>query len=169
MIRFLEYTLIFIAVVLSQVLLFNNLYIDNIVIINITALFIIILPFQIPSWIVLFLSALLGVVIDIFSGTPGINTIASVAVGFLRAEFIPLVLGRGEETLRGAISSGRLPLARYLIFIILLILIQNIIVFSLESLSFNNILQLVIRIVSSTFASVVFVYMLQFPLFKKER
>ncbi len=169
MIKFVEYLSIFVAVVLFQVLLFNNIYIGNIMIINISALFIIMLPFKTPGWFVIILSALLGVVMDMFSGLPAINTIANTAVGFMRCTLIPLTLGRGEETLRGVISSNRLSVIRYLTFIVILIFTQNSIIFLLEALSLDNITHLLMRITASSIVSIFFVYLLQLPLYKKER
>ncbi len=169
MIKFLEHTLILIAVVLLQVLLFDNLYIGSIVIINISALFIVTLPIELAPWKALIISAISGVVLDIFSGTPGIYTISATALGFVRPPLMTLVFGKGDDTLRGVISSNRYPLSKYITFIAMLIALQNIIIFSLETLSFGNMLGTILRILTSTITSVAFVYILQIPLFRKER
>jgi rod shape-determining protein MreD len=46
--------------------------------------FLLLLPFETPKWLLLLLSFAMGITIDIFSDTPGMHTSATVFLGFLR-------------------------------------------------------------------------------------
>ena len=72
----------FILLVLVQVLVLNNIqflgYIDPYLYI----LFILVLPVQMPRWFLLILAFALGITIDIFSNTLGMQAFATVFIAF---------------------------------------------------------------------------------------
>src|SRR3989339_664875 len=80
----LRFSLIFILLVLLQVLLFNNIQFSGYVNPYIYIIFILLLPVEIPSWLLLILSFCMGMVIDFYSGSPGMHSSASVLAGFVR-------------------------------------------------------------------------------------
>lgn len=81
---FLRYTGAFVLLVALQLLIFNNIEFSGYVNPYVYVMFILILPVSIPSWILLLLGFLTGFVIDIFSGTMGVHTFATVLAGFVR-------------------------------------------------------------------------------------
>ena len=82
--RILRLGLIFILLILLQVLLFNNIQFSGYVNPYIYIMFILLLPVEIPTWLLLILSFFTGFIIDIVSGTPGMHTSATVLAGFVR-------------------------------------------------------------------------------------
>ena len=74
----------FVVLILVQVLVLNHInffgYLDP----YLYVLFILMLPFEIPGWMLLISAFLLGLGIDLFSGTSGIHTAASVFMAFCR-------------------------------------------------------------------------------------
>ena len=75
----------FIALVLIQVFIFNNIHLTGFGVIPIIyILYIILLPFETPKWLVMILAFLIGFSIDIFSDTLGLNAAASVLIAFIR-------------------------------------------------------------------------------------
>ncbi|MFI3321177.1 MAG: hypothetical protein R3Y50_01475 [Rikenellaceae bacterium] len=160
MVRFLEYFVLFIATLLAQILIFNYIHIGTFANANILLLFVMLLPLELSRYLVLLLSALLGISFDFMTGSAGINTIALTFVGFVRSPLVVLFLGKKENTKRGVITSERLGLNRVLIFISVIAFIQNCIIFTLESLSMVDIIYTAIRIISSSIVSLLFIYML---------
>ena len=73
----------FFGLVLLQVLVFNNIEVFSFITPFIYILFIILLPFETPRWLILVLGFLLGVCIDIFSNSGGIHTAATVFIAYL--------------------------------------------------------------------------------------
>jgi rod shape-determining protein MreD len=76
--------LIFILLILFQVLLFNNIQFSGYVNPYVYIMFILLLPVEIPSWLLLLLSFATGLIMDFFSGSPGMHTSATVFAGFIR-------------------------------------------------------------------------------------
>jgi rod shape-determining protein MreD len=86
-----RFGLIFISLVLLQVLLFNNIQFSGYINPYVYIMFILLLPIEIPSWLLLILSFSIGMIIDFFSGSPGIHTSATVLSGFVRPYVISVV------------------------------------------------------------------------------
>lgn len=93
----------FVFLVLIQVLFLNNIELGGSINPFLYILFILILPFETPSWMLLVLGFFLGFSIDIFVNTLGIHTSASVFAAFVRPMVLSLIIPRdGYE-------SGTLP------------------------------------------------------------
>jgi rod shape-determining protein MreD len=67
----LRFGLIFILLILLQVLLLNNIQFSGYVNPYVYIMFILLLPIEIPSWLLLLLSFVTGLIIDFFTGSPG--------------------------------------------------------------------------------------------------
>lgn len=74
--------------VLFQVFILNNLQFSGFVNPYLYVLFILLLPFETPGWLLLSLGFILGISIDLFANTPGLHASATVLMAFLR----PVVL-----------------------------------------------------------------------------
>lgn len=73
----------FIVLVLIQVLVFNNIEVFSFITPFVYILFIIMLPFDTPKWVILVSGFLLGMSIDIFSNTGGIHTASTVLIAYI--------------------------------------------------------------------------------------
>src|ERR1035437_3272356 len=90
----LRFGLIFILLILLQVLLFNNIQFSGYVNPYVYIMFILLLPIEIPSWLLLLLSFTTGLIVDFFSGSPGMHTSATVLAGFVRPYILRIVSPR---------------------------------------------------------------------------
>src|SRR5665647_2692560 len=79
-----RFSLIFILLMLLQVLIFNNIQFSGYINPYIYILFILLLPVEIPSWLLLILSFITGLLMDFFVGSPGMHTFSTVLAGFVR-------------------------------------------------------------------------------------
>ena len=91
------YIFSFIILVLLQVSVFNRIALFGYATPFLFLYFILKLPTTLSANWTMTLSFLMGLVIDIFSNTPGMYALASVSVAFVRRTFIALVLQRGNE------------------------------------------------------------------------
>ena len=161
-----KYLLIFVVSVLLQVLIFNNLLIARIVAPFVYILFIVLLPFDTPRSLLLFLSLALGFTVDIFTNTPGVHTSASLLIGFVRPGILGLITSR--ETLE-SISAPRVKtmgfqwFATYVAF---LVIIHHLFLFFIEAFTFDDFLITLLRVVLSSLLSVVLIVMSQFLIFR---
>lgn len=128
----------FIVLVLVQVLILNNIQFLGYINPYLYIYFILALPVRIPRWFVLILAFVLGLIIDMFSNTMGLHTFATVFVAFIRYPVIDLFISvdEGADPEPSAVSFGWIPYLRY---VIILVLIHNILLFTLEAFSFVNI------------------------------
>jgi rod shape-determining protein MreD len=90
----LRFGLIFILLILFQVLLFNNIQFSGYVNPYVYIMFILLLPVEIPGWLLLLLSFFTGMIIDFFSGSPGMHSFASVLAGFVRPYVLRIISPR---------------------------------------------------------------------------
>ena len=107
--------------------------------------FLIKLPVDTPRNLVIFLGFALGLIIDIFCNTPGINAGSGVLIGFLRPylirAFVTLEVGESREPSVRLFRTG--PFLRYAG---LMILIHHVFLLLLESFSLLNWKVLLLRI-----------------------
>lgn len=94
-----------------------------------------------------------GLAVDVFSDTPGMNAAASVAMAFMRPLFLRLFVSR--ETLDsltpGIGTMGLFPFFKYLL---VAVLVHHVCLFSVEAFSFAHLGILLLRIASSTLLTI---------------
>ena len=95
-----------------------------------------------------------GLIIDMFSDTPGMNAAATTLLAFLRPSILGLYMNKGdvEEYIPGIHSVGFGFFLRYCVTAVLL---HHIVLFSIQSFSFTEADTLLIRIGGSSLLSIV--------------
>ena len=83
----------FVLLVLIQVFVLNNIRINGYINPHLYVLFILLLPFETPGWLLLVSSFSIGLSIDLFAHTPGLNAAASTFIAFIRPGFIRILSG----------------------------------------------------------------------------
>ena len=128
--------LFFIVLVLIQVLLFSNIDYMGYVSPYVYVLFILSLPLGFNKYASLGIAFLLGLVIDMFSNTPGVHISATVAMAYARDYWVGFVLPNNEM---GPVepSLGKLGLRNFLSYTIGLVLLHHLILFFAEAWSFS--------------------------------
>lgn len=141
-------TLLFFILVIAQVTLFNN--IDFLGYINpyIYILFIAYFPVKKDNRaLFIFLSFLIGLCIDFFGDSGGINATASLAIAYIRPLFLRSTFGNAYDYQTLKISHT--PFAQQTVYLAFLILIHHLILFSLEIFSYVHILLILKKTLSS--------------------
>jgi rod shape-determining protein MreD len=138
----------FVLLVLVQVLILNNIHFLRLVTPFLYLYFIVKMPVGFTSARVTFLSFLLGLIIDIFSNTPGMHAAACTLTGFVRPAIIKVLMG---DELLGTISPSfrTFGYGGFLRYVIILVVLHHVTLFVLESLTLLDPLFLLIRIVAS--------------------
>ncbi|MDR1652746.1 MAG: rod shape-determining protein MreD [Prevotellaceae bacterium] len=128
----------FVVLVSVQVLILNNIQFLGYINPYLYIYFILSLPVRVPRWAVLVLAFMLGLLIDMFSNTMGLHAFATVFVAFVRNPAINLLtsIDEGVDPEPSVISFGWMAYLRYFVSLVLL---HNILLFTLESFSFVNI------------------------------
>lgn len=158
----LRYTVIFVVLIVLQVLLFNNIQFSGYVNPYIYLILIMLLPVEIPSWILLFISFFTGLTVDFFSGTPGMHAGATVVAGFVRPYILRFISPRdGYEP--GATPSMEIYGFRwFLLYTVLIVVIHHFVLFYLEVFRFADFFRTFLRVILSSLFSVTFILLAEY-------
>ncbi len=158
----LRYGLIFILLILFQILLFNNIQFSGYVNPYIYVMFILLLPVEIPSWLLLLLSFLTGLIMDFFSGTPGMHSSATVLAGFIRPYILRVISPRdGYESGSGP-SMMIYGFRWFLTYTSLIILVHHTALFYLEVFRFADFFRTMSRVLLSSMFSITFILLFEY-------
>ncbi len=145
-----RYFFLFVGLVLLQVVVGNNIHLFGIAIPFFYIYFIIRLPLLLSTNWVLTLSFLMGITIDFFCNTPGMNALACTIMGSLRKTIVSLYTPRSEDYIDEIPSIKAFGSSMYIRFLLTFVLFFCTVLFLIESLSLFNLGQLLIRIIAST-------------------
>lgn len=143
----------FILLILVQVLLFNHLnffgYINPMVYI----LFLYWYPINEKRSFFIFLSFLLGLMVDWFSDTMAIHAAATVTIAYLRPAIMRFCFGSNLEFQNFRLT--KTTIAQQITFLALLIIIHHLVFFTLEVFSFENTLLILRKVLFISMATLV--------------
>ncbi len=154
------YILLFAVAALLQIFFFNSLSLWSCFAPMVYMAFVLMLPLNAPSIAVLLSGLAMGMVMDFTMGTAGLNTIATLAVAYMRRPVLNLVLG-AEVVRDGGIPSvqrmGSRPFWQYLIIMEVL---HGVLFFGFEAFTTSYLWYQFLRLTVSTLASILFVWLL---------
>jgi len=129
-------TIRFLILVLLQVLILNHIHFFGYLNPMVYIVWVLLFPIRKSKTLFLILSFLLGLSIDFFSDSGGINAAATLFIAFIRLPILKIVLKKTDfDYLLFNIRS--ISFSKALLFISILTLIHHFIVFSLEYFSLN--------------------------------
>jgi len=161
-----KYVIMFVVLVLIQVLILNNIQFSGFVNPYVYILFILLLPFSIPGYLLLGLSFLIGISVDIFNNTPGLHAGATVFLGFLRPGIANLISSREIIEKGNTPNMKQLGFASFLKYTIIAVFFHHLFLFYAEAFSFGEFFYTLLRVVLSSAFSILIILASQFILFK---
>jgi len=168
MIRTLAVNIIrFFLILLIQWIIMDNVRLGGLFNPYFYVLFILLLPFETPGWLLLLSAFFLGASMDIINNTPGMHTMASLLLAFVRPYLLNLFSPReGYETA----SSPRLlqmGFSWFLRYTVVLVFIHHLLLFFLEAFTLSNFFFTFLRVILSTILTVSTIVLSQFFIFRK--
>lgn len=157
-----RYTGSLLILIVLQMMIFNNIEFSGYINPYIYVMFILILPVAIPSWILLILAFLTGLVIDLFSGTIGVHAFATVMAGFVRPWVLSLNITAEATEPHTSPSSYRSGLRWFLIYVVTVVMVHHLALFYVEIFSFRNFFHTLLRVLLSTAATTFFIVLFDF-------
>ena len=145
----LKFSVLFFIMLLLQVLICNHIAIFNVAVPIIFIYFIIRLPISIGQGWLFTLSFLLGLIVDICADTPGVNALSCTLLAALKKPIYYAYVPKDDKTMDLIPSISSLGVATYCKFLVTLIGIYCILVFSIEYFSFADVKVVVILSASS--------------------
>ena len=149
----------FIGLVLLQVLLLNNIEIASIINPFLYIYFIIALPIHTNRISLIFTGFFLGLVIDAFSNTWGIHAMATTLVAFLRPYIFSIV--STQEELDKVMPRFRTMGVNYVKYIVLMVFIHHLSLFTLEAFSFQYFGVVVFKTLVSLVITILLIFTLE--------
>lgn len=162
-----RYIINFIILVLIQVFILNNIQLGGFVNPYLYVLFILILPFETPNWLLLIVALLLGLTIDLFSNTLGMHSSATVFMAFLRPHVLKIISPRDgyeSETLPQLRFYG---VAWYLRYASILVFSHHLFLFYIEVFKLSNFFATFARVVLNTIFTLILILISQY-FFRKD-
>ena len=140
----LRYLLLFVVCILVQALIFNHIVLFHVAIPIVFIYFLVRLPIQLKLPYLFTLAFLLGLIIDIFSDTPGVNALACTLIAALREPIYYAYMAKDDTTSRITPSVSSMGIMEYSKYLFTFVVIYCILTFTIEYFSFADVKAIVI-------------------------
>ena len=146
---------------LLQIVIVDNIHLGSYFYLNIYILAIFLLPYKLKGVPLLLFGFLLGLLMDFADNTVGIHAAASTFVAYIRPRLLQLTSTREElEDAHGV--QGLTDFRWFLKYSFMSTLLFNVVLIFAEAFTFRDILITMIRIILSTFISMLFMLLYYF-------
>jgi len=156
----------FVLLVLFQVLILNNIQLSGYLNPYFYVLFILMLPFETPRWLLLISAFLLGFSVDLFENTMGINIAACVLMAYLRPYVIQLVASKQEYEPGLEPCIRDLGFSWFISYSLILVFIHHFALFYIEVFRFSEFLTTFYRVMGSVIFTMVLITISQYLFYK---
>lgn len=153
--------LLFIVLIISQSVIFNNLILFNCAIAFVFLYMIIELPVTLAVNWVMTISFFLGLGVDIFQDTPGLNALCCTLLAFMRRPIFHLYVAQDEDYSGKRLGIACLGASTFLKYMLTMVLVYMIFYFCIDAINYNSFLRVALRIVASTAYTFVVIYAIE--------
>ncbi|MCM1519803.1 MAG: rod shape-determining protein MreD [Lachnoclostridium sp.] len=150
-----QLSLLAIVLILAQVIVFNNICLFNLATPIVFIYLILRLPVTLSVNWTMTIGFFLGLIIDIFSDTYGMNALACTILAGLKHPILHLYISREEDMLRPEPSLYSLGTPAYLKYLLTATLLYCVVIYTIEAFTLFNPLRLILRIITSTALSLI--------------
>ena len=164
-IRYIQEFFLFIFLILLQAILLNRINVFGYATPVLYIYFILKLPFGRNPYYIIITGFIMGLIIDIFLNTPGMNAAATTIVATFRKPILNLFYDREifDEFIPG-INTGTAQFVKLTVFVVLLHLT---LLFFIESFTLFNAVGTLVRITASSFVSIIIIISLDKLIYRK--
>ena len=157
----------FVVLALAQVFVFNKIQTTGYISPQVYVLFILMLPFEISGFWLLFWGFTMGLSVDYLMHTPGMHAAAAVTLAFLRPGVIRLVGKKDDE------EPWQYPNVRdsgtmwFLAYTLILVFLHHLMLFYLEVFRFSEFFFTLLKVLVNTVLTTLIIMLLQFLFFSR--
>ena len=151
------FILLFAVAAMLQIFFFNNLLLWSCFAPLVYVAFVVMLPLNAPSIVVLLAAMAMGVTMDFTMGTAALNTIATLAVAYLRRPILNLTLGAEIVRDGGIPTVQRMGRRQFWQYLTIMVVLHCAIFYGFEAFTLSNLWHQLVRFVVSASASILFV------------
>ncbi len=158
----------FVALIFIQAFLLKNIGYYSLATPFIYILFILLLPFETPNWLLFTLAFLTGLTVDAFYDTAGINAAACTVLAFVRTIFINITVQRQGFENEPEPKLGIMGFRWFFFYTIVLTLFHHLTLIFLEAFSFSELKYILIRFILCSAFTVFLILISEFIFFRKK-
>lgn len=158
----------FFVLVLVQVLIIKNIELGRFINPFLYVLFIIIMPFETPKWLLLVVAFVLGITIDMFYDTPGMHSAACVLMAYIRPGVLKLFSPRDGYEFGTQPTIQYLGIPWFLSYAGILIVIHHLILFYIEIFRMHEFFSTFFRVIISSIFTLLLVVITQYLFHRKK-
>jgi len=158
-----------IFLVIFQVAILNNIQLGGYINPYLYVLFILMLPFETPKWLLLVSAFLMGISVDMFSDTMGIHTAACVFMAYCRPGILSVVSSRQEYEPGIQPTIRDLGFKWFFSYSLILVIIHHILLFYLEVFSFSEFFQTLLRVGFSIIFTMLLLILSQYVMYRPKK
>ena len=148
----------FIILLLIQVTVLNRINFGGFINPQIYVLYVLLFPYYNKHKGYLLMSSFfLGISIDFFMNSGGINAFSLTLIAYLRQDIFNIIIGKQDKN--ESLSFHDIPVTKAITYILILTFIHNTAMFWLENFSFDELGAMFVRIFFSTIYSAVIIYL----------
>ena len=162
-------TVRFIFLVLFQVLILNHINLSGFINPYFYIYFILLLPFATPKWLLLVSAFVIGISIDFFSNTMGINAAASVMMAFARPFVIKAISTGTEYEVGERPSLKNQDIKWFVYYCVILIVIHHFVLFYLEIFRFREFFTTFLRVILSSAFTFLLVMLSEYLFYQRQK
>ncbi|MBR9830716.1 rod shape-determining protein MreD [Acidiluteibacter ferrifornacis] len=159
--QILNFTLLFVFLVLLQVLVLNNIQLSGYINPYFYVLFILLLPFETANWLLLILAFALGISIDVFSSTMGMHTSALLLMAFLRPSILKLISPRDGYDSNQSPSIQDFDFRWFAIYVSVLVFAHHFVLFFIEAFRFSDFFYTLTKVILSSLLTILLIFISQ--------
>lgn len=160
-------TLRFLFLVALQGLILNNVLFSGYINPYVYVLFILMLPFEIPVWLLLLLGFITGLSVDFFTGTIGMHTSAAVFMAYCRIFVLKLLVPREGYDSTNKPSIADMGFLWFLFYSGLLVLLHHLWLFQVEAFRFSALPQSLLKTLLSSIFTIALIFLIQLLLYRR--
>ena len=144
-----KFSILFIVLLLVQVMICNHIAIFNVAVPLIFIYFIIRLPIDIGKGVLFTLAFIMGLCVDVFSDTPGLNSLACTMLAAFKDPIYYAYIPKDDKTKYLTPSISSLGVAIYCKYLVSMVGIYCVMIFSIEYFNFADFKEILILSESS--------------------
>lgn len=159
----------FVLIILIQLLVINNIELSTYVNPYVYIVFILTLPVTTKPWHVVVLSFFTGMVMDTFSSTPGLHMAAVGFMGYIRNFYLQFACSKEDFESKINPSISRKGIVWFLVYVTIMSFMHHMVLFYLEIYSFKEFFRTLLRVLSSSFFTVLLISVGQLMFFRADK
>ena len=157
--HFLKYLSLLPLFVLLQVLVLNEILFFSYINPYLYLALILSLPLKTPKWFLLLYSFLLGFFIDLFGGSVGFHSTATVLIAFLKPAISKITIPHNILEDNDEICMNKIGNKSFIMYSLILLIFHNTVLFLLEHLSFS--FSILGKIIASSFFTLILILIME--------